>query len=622
MCGIAAILGRWSEERRLAAIKQMRRALRHRGPDAEGGWSDRNARVELAHTRLAILDVSPQGAQPMVAASGQTVVVFNGELYNHQELRRALPDISFRGHSDTEALVETIHQRGFSKAVAASCGMFAIVCWDARLRRMWLARDRFGEKPLYWAVNDGAILIASEPQAILAGIEQKPRLNHDAIADLLHLDYIPAPRCIWAGIHKLPAAHLAWVDADAVDLTPQMRRYWYPPQHSLRLSSDEATERCASLLATVVRSAMDSDVAMGALLSGGVDSTAVVAEMVNAGRGQVRTFTAGFDNPRYDESAEAAAIASHLGTTHTVLPIRGTDAMAAVPRLAKVWQEPFADASMLPTLLISELTRGHVTVALTGDGGDELFLGYSRYRQRPSSLMLRALLPRSIRRKLAAWISPPMQWRQGSASTANLRNKREKLTSLLAAPSAEDALVVLQSRWHDISRIVPGAKAATPSWLPRSGWPEAQRAFDLGVYLPDDLLVKVDRAAMSVGLETRAPMLDHRFAEFALTLDPQLNLTPGRNKDILRKVAERYVPRTLLDRPKRGFAPPIGAWLRQELRTWADDLLSPLRLSRQGILAPEAVATIWAEHRSGVRNWEYKLWGVLMLQSWLDQQGL
>ena len=620
MCGIAGFFDprRRSDPRVYEeVVGAMADRLGHRGPDDRGVWCDGEAGVALGFRRLSILDLSSAGHQPMLSAAGDLVMVFNGEIYNHADLRAALPG-PWRGHSDSEVLLAAIARWGLEAALQRAEGMFAIALWDRRARRLSLARDRFGEKPLYYGWAGGVLLFASELKALACHPCWSGALDRGALGLFLRHAYVPAPYSAYAGIGKLPPGCCISFTAD--DTAADPLAYWSAPERAAAAAATPfagdlaaASERLQALIDRSVALRMIADVPVGVFLSGGIDSSSVTAAMQHARAGKVRSFSIAFGDPRYDESAHAAAVARHLGTAHTELAVTEADCLAVLPRLSEIYDEPFADASAIPTAALCRVTRAEVKVALSGDGGDELFAGYPRYADVAAAWRRRA--SGGARRVAARRIVAAL-----GGSNARLARRGRKLAEGWAHASPESLYGDPMSRWRAGDRLAP----ALP--LPRSAFdaplpdaPSLEQRFmllDALTYLPDDLLVKVDRASMAVGLEARAPLLDHHIAEFAWSLPPAL-MIEGSAKRVLREVLYRRVPRALVDRPKQGFEPPIGRWLREGLRDWADELLSPARLDREGMVDPRVVAARWHEHRSGRRSWTYPLWTILMLQAWL-----
>jgi asparagine synthase (glutamine-hydrolysing) len=637
MCGIA---GCWRPQADVPAdvladtARRMTRPLGHRGPDDEGVWVDAAAGVALGHRRLSIVDLSPLGHQPMASASSRYVLSFNGELYNFPELRDELAGRGHRflGGSDTEVLLAACDEWGLDGALERFNGMFAFALWDHAQRVLHLVRDRLGEKPLYYGWVDGTLLFGSEMRALRAHPDAGGRLDvdRDALSLYLRLNYVPAPHSIYGGVAKLPAGTVLSVRAgDGPGTGTRPKSYWPLAEvvakarsNPLELSEDEATDRLDVLLREAVRMRMHADVPLGAFLSGGIDSSTVVALMQAQADRPVRTFTVGFADPSLDESGHARLVAGHLGTDHTEVHVSPDMALALVPRLGEIYDEPFADPSQLPTIAISEVARRHVTVCLSGDGGDEVFGGYNRYTQGQRAWDVLGRVPLPARRLAAqALLAAPPAVLGRLVPAA----KAQKLAALLRVGSADDVYPALVSAWDEPDSLVVGG--CEPVFPPADGVPaqleglvDRMMFLDTLSTLPDEMLAKVDRASMSVALEVRVPLLDPRVVELAWALPPGLRIKDGKGKWLLRKVLYRYVPRDLVERPKIGFDPPIAEWLRGPLRPWAQELLDPERLQREGYLRPGPVGRCWAEHLSGARNWDYRLWAVLMFQAWLERQ--
>ena len=639
MCGIAGAwdpAGRSSGEELAAIGGGMVSALRHRGPDDEGIWVDEPAGVTLAHRRLSIIDLSAEGHQPMVSGSGRYVISFNGELYNFEALRLELSRLHhrFRGGSDTEVLLAACDEWGLAAALERFNGMFAFALWDASDRTLHLVRDRLGEKPLYYGVLGGTLVFGSE----LGALRAHPRaagaleVDRDALARYLRLNYLPAPQSIYRGVAKMPAAGLLTVRAGdlAAGGPPQPRSYWpfaevvaKARRNRSALDDGDAVDELDRLLQDAVKLRMQADVPLGAFLSGGIDSSTVVALMQAQAERPVRTFTVGFSDPRLDESAHARAVARHLGTDHTEVQLSPDAALDLVPRMPDVYDEPFADPSQLPTTAIAQVARRHVTVCLSGDGGDEVFGGYNRYTQGERAWKLLAPVPPVVRRGAArALLALPPSALSRFVAPA----KAQKLAALLQVGSPAELHPVLVSSWDDPDSLVVGGReqngSSVDDGLPAEleGTAERLMFLDSLTTLPDEMLAKVDRASMSVGLEARVPLLDPRLVELAWALPLGMRIRNGEGKWLLRQVLHRYVPADLVERPKTGFDPPVAAWLRGPLRPWAEALLDPSRLRGEGYLRPEPVTRCWDEHRSGARNWDYRLWAVLMFQAWLERQ--
>jgi asparagine synthase (glutamine-hydrolysing) len=651
MCGFAGAFDPDSEAAWAPNLAAMAKALVHRGPDDEGFWHDAEAGVGLGFRRLAILDLSAEGHQPMVSATGRYVIAFNGEVYNFRALREELATsgAKFRGNSDTEVMLAAFEAWGLAASVPRFVGMFAFALWDRTERRLHLVRDRVGIKPLYWGWSRGALLFGSELTALRRHPAFEARLDRDAVAGFLRFNYVPAPHSIYEGFRKLEPGCIRTFDlaGKAVGGEGRLAAYWSladVARHGLALPFEgderEAVDELERRLSESVALRMIADVPLGAFLSGGIDSSLVVALMLGRATGPVRTFTIGFEEKEYDESPWARTIAQHLGTEHTEHVVTAAEALAAVPRIASLFDEPFSDSSQVPTLLVSELARRHVTVALSGDGGDELFAGYKRYAlfadlkrtlsriprsARPAVGRLLGAVPVGAANRLFGFADPWLK-RYGSGGAAG--DKIRKLAELVALRDDRALYLDLVSHWKNPGLLVAGSTA-------QDRWADGARCpagFDDPIhplmfddtlaYLPDDILVKVDRTSMSVGLEARVPILDHRVIELAWSLPLSLKARNGGTKWALRQVLYRHVPADLVERPKMGFGLPIDVWLRGPLRAWADDLLSESRLKREGLLEPGPIQEKWREHVSGRRNWHYYLWDVLVLQSWREAHGV
>jgi asparagine synthase (glutamine-hydrolysing) len=620
----------------------MTERLRHRGPDDSGAFVDPAAGIALGFRRLSILDLTAAGHQPMVSDCGRFIIVFNGEVYNHGALRTELKRLGhrFRGHSDTEVLLEAISAWGLRAGLERLNGMFAFGLWDRKERSLSLARDRLGEKPLYYGWSGGVFLFGSELKALRAHPAFVAELDRDALALYLRHNYLPSPYCIYRGFAKLSPGHFLVLD-DGRRLASS-QPYWSARDAVLRGLSNpfrgndrEAIEELDELLRDAVKLRMEADVPLGAFLSGGIDSSTVVALMQAQSERPVRTFSIGFHEDGYNEAHHAKAVAAHLGTDHTELYVEEADVLATVGRMPTIYDEPFGDSSQIPTLLVSQLARRDVAVSLSGDGGDELFGGYPRYLA--TKLLWRSIrhFPAPIRKlagRLIRWMPPSTLDRSlGFTSFALDRygrpgvvgEKLHKAAALLEQASFKSVYRGAMSYWPRSCEPVLGGTAPptilmTDIPLPVRDPIEWMMYVDAVMYLPDDILVKVDRASMSVSLEARVPMLDHRIFEFSWRLPFGMRVRRSKTKWLLRQVLARYVPESLFERPKMGFGVPISAWLRGPLREWAEALLDETRMRREGLLDVEAVNRRWREHRRGDRDWEYSLWGLLMFQAWLE----
>lgn len=648
MCGITGILGDVRERETLAARGgAMAATLRHRGPDDGGVWTEPEAGLALAHRRLSILDLSPEGRQPMASACSRFLVVFNGEIYNFRELRRELDQSGrthWRGHSDTEVMLAAIAAWGVEVALRRFVGMFAFALWDRGSRTLTLARDRLGEKPLYYGHQGGTFLFGSELKALRAHPGFRAEIDRNALAMMLRYGYIPAPFSIYRDIRKLPpGSYLTLSPRGPREARPVT--YWSVREAAERGAAApfhgterEAADELERRLGAAIRGQMVADVPLGAFLSGGVDSSAIVALMQTQSSRPVRTFSIGFRETAFNEAEHAEAVARHLGTDHTRLYVTAEQALGVIPRIPTLYDEPYADSSQIPTFLISELARRHVTVSLSGDGGDELFGGYNRYFWVTAIWRRLGRTPRALRGALAAALTTagPAAWDRlfstlrpllpAALRYANPGDKVHKLAEILAARHPEEIYRGLVSLWKEPEAVVPGSREPATVHDDAALWPDLaefqQRMMylDQVTYLPDDILVKVDRAAMGVGLETRVPMLDHRLVEFAWRLPLSMKIRGDERKRLLRRVLYRHVPKELIERPKMGFGIPLAEWLRGPLREWSESLLHEARLGREGWFAPGPIRSRWAEHLSGRRNWSYQLWNVLVFQAWLESQ--
>lgn len=640
MCGIAGVwdLAAFGAELRLKAIaRSMADAIHNRGPDGDGVWCDGDAGLALAHRRLAIIDLTPTGAQPMASAGERYVITFNGEIFNFQELRRELvaAGLAFRGTSDTEVILQGCVHWGIEATIRRLVGMFAFALWDRDERRLHLVRDRLGVKPLYYMQRGRLLLFGSELKALRAAPGWDPEIDRNAVVGLLRHAYVPSPLTIYRDVAKLPPGSRLTVEWNG---TATLSRYWDIRQVAVDgiaaaqrspLSRGEAEERLDALLCDAVRLRMIADVPLGAFLSGGIDSSTVAALMQAQSTRPVKTFSVGFREPGYDESGHAAAVARHLGTDHTELIVEPQRALETIPKIADWYDEPFADSSQIPTFLVSELARRHVTVALSGDGGDELFAGYNRYFWGPRLWNWADRIPHRFRKTIAAGLQslPVAAWDGLGAVLPHrvrppqLGDKVRKVAGLLTAGDPDAIYRSLVSQWDDPLMIVRGGtEPATALWdetIARSvpGFMERMQLLDIMTYLPDDVLTKVDRATMAVGLEGRVPLLDHRVVEFAWTLPQSLKVRDGGGKWLLKRVLARYVPPALTGRPKMGFGVPIDSWLRGALRDWAEDLLSSETLKADGILYPEPIRALWTAYLRGSAG-HYRLWPILMFQAW------
>jgi len=627
MCGICGFLtpgGGVSPD----ALERMTATLVHRGPDDGDMWADAESGIAFGHRRLSILDLSPLGRQPMHSSCGRYVITYNGEVYNHLDLRRQLGDYPFRSTSDTETILAAIRQWGLEGAVGRFVGMFAFGLWDREERTLSLVRDRLGIKPLYYGVSRGAVLFGSELKALRAYPGFDNPIDRNALALYFRHSCIPGSHCIYQGVHKLTPGTMAIFGQGRTE--PELRTYWSARDVWLkgmnapyRGTLDEAADDLEALLREAVGMRMLSDVPLGAFLSGGIDSSTVVALMQAQSSRPVKTFAIGFEEAAFNEGDHARAVAAHLGTDHTELILRPKDLLDVVPLIPKYWDEPFADSSQIPTFCVSRLTREQVTVSLSGDGGDELFAGYRRYfymdkwplvarvpypvRSLASKILPR--LPAAFFKFFGPW-GPKVRWRLDALAMRRFPEFYRHLFSHLQHPE----------------ELVPGAVDIPTAMMDPHNTISDDRfcqmaLWDIVGYLPDDILTKVDRASMAVGLEARVPILDHRVVEFAASLPTEMKVREGQGKQVLRRVLSRHVPARLVDRPKAGFGVPIQSWLGNELRDWAESLLSPEVIRDQGILDADSVGRMWQAYLAGDLHWNFCLWDVLMFQAWIEELG-
>jgi asparagine synthase (glutamine-hydrolysing) len=614
----------------------MTSAIVHRGPDDVGLWVDSQARVAFGHRRLSIIDLTEAGQQPMVSANGRWVIAYNGEMYNTSAIRELLGEMKYQGHSDTEVLVEAFAQWGVEVTISRINAMFAFAAWDIQENELWLARDRFGEKPLYYGWHGNVLLFGSELKALAAVEGFSPDIDRQALGMLIRKISIPAPSTIYRGIKKLTPGSVLRIRGGQD--RPEAVRFWDPATAARDTKvnpprGEEVVDELEELLTSVVKSRMESDVPLGAFLSGGVDSSTVVALMQKSSSQQVKTFTIGFSEAGYDESPHAKAVAQHLQTNHTELKLTASDALAVIPKLPRIYDEPFSDSSQIPTYLVSALAREHVTVALSGDGGDELFGGYDRYRVFDRLQKYRGKVPGGVLNLSGRALSSLSveTWNkigQSSISAVAPKSVRirtgervHKLAKLLQSQSDGDLYQNLLSVNSDPASLVIGyveQTSETERTFHRSSFEDAMMT-DTYDYLPDDILVKVDRASMAVSLEVRVPLLDPDVFSFAWGLHPDDRVQNGIGKWPLRQLLNRYVPAEIVERPKMGFVVPINKWLRAELREWASELLDGQLLQQQGYFHAEPIVRMWDEHVSGTADRSTELWPILMFQAWLQE---
>lgn len=626
MCGLAGYLSfnnkNDSSDAQLV-LQNMGRGIQRRGPDSSGTWSD--CYVGFVHTRLAIVDLSDAGQQPMHSQCGRYAIAFNGEIYNHLELRQLLAnnsEISWRGHSDTETLLACFSEWGIDKTLQSCVGMFAIALWDKKENRLTLARDRVGEKPLYWGWQNDVLLFGSELKALKVHPSFNAEISRDALCLLLRHNYIPAPHTIYQGIHKLQPGHYLSVELSGNERKETLHQYWSYEKvvqeglaNPFSGSPDQAVKHLESLIAQSINGQLISDVPLGAFLSGGIDSSLIVSIMQSLSSTPVKTFSIGFDDKKYDEAIFASEVASHLGTEHTEMYVSDKDILDVIPLLPEVYCEPFADSSQLPTYLVSKMARQHVTVALSGDAGDELFGGYTPYRFTPKYWNYARNIPLPIRKLASRYID-----------MLPVNPKVKKLIECMAAQNPQLFYRNIISHWLNPEEVVKGSNEPSTafnhstSFPDNGGYVDWMMSVDAQVYMADDILVKVDRAAMYNSLETRVPLLDHRVIEFAWQLPTTLKIRDGVGKWPLREILYKRVPKSMIERPKKGFSVPLASWLRGPLRDWAEHLISYHRLEDEGYFNAAAVRSCWSQHIQGKADYSRKLWSILMFQSWLEKQ--
>ncbi len=645
MCGIAGFINT-SQVGHESICRKMVATLHHRGPDHSDVWISKDHGIALGHARLSILDLSTAGHQPMTSSCGRYVMTFNGEIYNHLQLRKKLSlsgySASWRGHSDTETLLATFSVWGVKKTLQECVGMFALALWDNKEKKLTLTRDRIGEKPVYYGWQGSSFLFGSELKALKAHPEFQNNINRDSLCLLLRHNTISSPYSIYQGVSKLAPGSILTLNLSNKEI--EVETYWSMKEvvqsalnNPFEGSEQEALLELEAVLSQSVSDQMISDVPLGAFLSGGIDSSTVVALMQSQSSNKVKTFSIGFNEKGYDEAKHAKDVAEHLGTDHTELYVTSSEALNVIPQLPVMFDEPFSDSSQIPTYLVSKLAKRNVDVSLSGDGGDELFGGYNRHIWVKSIWNRTGHLPLFSRRLILYAITSlsPTTWNQffrmcSSVFPSRYRvsqpgDKMYKLASVIASESPDAMYRDLVSHWSRPDSIVLGSKEPetlldNPSLLPDLFDVEQRMMFlDTVTYLSDDILTKVDRAAMSVSLETRVPMLDHRVVEFAWRLPLNMKIKNGQGKWILRQLLHKHVPKNLVERPKMGFGVPMDIWLRGPLRDWAENLLETSRLEQEGFFNAEAVRTKWNEHISGKRDWQHHLWDVLMFQAWLEK---
>jgi len=627
MCGIVGFFKEkqgFSADEVQSCLQKMTDAISHRGPDSAGRWYDINDQIALGHRRLAILDLSESGHQPMLSDDDRYVIAFNGEIYNHLEIRQEIENstqnVIWKGHSDTETLLKAIQVFGWEETLQRLVGMFAIALWDQQQKELTLARDRMGEKPLYWGWSGGTLLFGSELKALKAYPEFNAEIDRDALALLLRYNYIPAPYSIYRDIEKLLPGHFVKIKIGQTREEVSPISYWSlkeTVEKGISAPFNGSDAEAIDLLEHTIKQSlvgqMAADVPLGAFLSGGVDSSTIVALMQAESKKPIKTFAIGFDEPGYNEAEYAKAVAEHLGTEHTEFYVTAKDALEVVPLLSSIFCEPFADSSQIPTYLVSKMAKQHVTVALSGDAGDELFGGYNTYQLLPKIWKIVSPLPTPVR-KLASKL----------LSGLPMPEKLLKLVEVLPVNNRAEFYNLVISHWKNAEQLVIGAKKVPAALTDKSQWSNVESfeewmmSIDAQQYMIDDILVKVDRAAMANSLEVRVPMLDHRVVELAWQLPIDMKIRDKSGKWVLREVLYNYVPKELIERPKKGFSIPLAQWLRGPLREWAEPLIAEKRLTEEGYFYPDKIIQAWEEHLQGKKDNSSKLWSILMFQSWLD----
>ena len=647
MCGISGFISKdyMHSESYIKILNNFNTALSHRGPDASDIWYDEQNRIGMAHRRLSILDLTDAGSQPMISEDGNYVLVFNGEIYNHLEIRKKLSKSSYKSHSDTETILHAFQEWGLEKTLKNTVGMFALALWDRNTKALYLARDRFGEKPLYYGFTNDNFVFSSELKAIKKFPGFNSEINRQSLSLFFKYSYIPTPYSIYRGINKLPPGtfikieNYGDINKSNINLNPVF--YWNfkkiienAQKNLYNISDNEAIDLIENQLNKTISNQMISDVPLGAFLSGGIDSSLIVALMQKQSNKTIQTFTIGFNENNFNEATYAKDVAKHLNTDHTELYVTSKDALSVIPLLSNIYDEPFADSSQIPTYLVSKLTQSHVTVSLSGDGGDEVFGGYNRYifanniwdNLKPCPNFLRFGI-----KNILTSISPTKYDNLnkflkllGHSSINNLGDKIYKFAELLNVNNEFDVYLNLVSQWTNTNDLILNSSEPLTTITNFNSWPKLDNythwmmAIDTLTYLPDDILTKVDRAGMATSLETRIPFLDHNLVEMAWRLPLNMKIRNGQSKWILRQILDKYVPNELIDRPKMGFGVPIDLWLRGPLKEWGSELLNYTRLKNEGFFNPDIVINKWNEHQSGKRNWQHQIWSLLMFQNWLD----
>jgi len=654
MCGIAGFYQSFQQSyNSKEVIRSMTDSIRHRGPDNSDFWISPEKKMVFGHRRLSVLDLSASGTQPMLSACETLVLSFNGEIYNHKSLRQQLLALGkapvWHGHSDTETLLACFAAWGVAETLRSAVGMFAISLWDLTHKTITLARDRLGEKPLYWGWSNNVFLFGSELKSLKTHPLFDAEIDRNSLTLLLRYGYIPAPFSIYRGIHKLLPGHFLQIPFGSLDLSSAKTLlptpYWSINEavsnglaSQFEGTATDAVDAVEHQLGQSVQDQMLSDVPLGAFLSGGIDSSLIVSIMQAQTNLPVRSFTIGFEEKGFNEAEHAMAVARHLGTQHTEIYVQPNDALSVIPQLPQMFCEPFSDSSQIPTFLVSQMAKQHVTVALSGDGGDEIFGGYNRYIAAQKIWKPAQNAPLFVRKALAGGLNmvPPARWDQlfdilkpvlpRSLQLSIPGEKARKLSAVLSTTNGKEYYCQLISCWSDPNNVVLGGVEPITKVTDYDNWPStdclehSMMAMDLQTYLADDILCKVDRAAMANSLEVRVPMLDHRVVELAWKMPLEFKIRDGKGKWLLRQILYKHVPKELVERPKAGFGIPLDSWLRGTLKEWAEELLNESRLIQEGFFNPEPIRTMWIEHLSGKKNWQYHLWNILMFQAWLEQQ--
>jgi asparagine synthase (glutamine-hydrolysing) len=641
MCGIIGFIDHHNGTAQSAeTITAMTDKIRHRGPDGSGVWIDKQANVALGHRRLSIVDLSPLGQQPMLSSDKRWIIIFNGEIYNFQDIRYDLErlGVTLKGHSDTEVLAEALAAWGAETTFGRLLGMFALAAYDTQSRKLYLCRDQLGIKPLYWGIVGGVLFFGSELKAFKPHPAWQPEINRNVAASYMRFGYVPDRDSIWHGIEKLEPG--TFISIDTTTLHPTRTSYWSIEQSMQQgsmsmanfTSDKEATDALEALLTDAVQRQMVADVPLGAFLSGGIDSSTVVALMQKLSSQPVQTFSIGFEEEGYNEAIFAKEVANHLGTDHSELYVTPAEALEVVPFLSEMYDEPFADSSQIPTYIVSKFARSHVTVCLSGDGGDELFAGYSRYDYLLQLMQDANGLPEPVRKAIAGMIRAipnPLLSLAGRilpiGSKADFANRIKNYAQGWAT-GPHDRYLQMLGHWQTPNDVVNGASEPLPLALSSAAKKIApdmlsrMQYIDLKTYLAEDILTKVDRASMAVSLESRVPLLDHRLCDFAWSLPGQYKVRDGKSKWLLREVLYRHVPKELIDRPKMGFGVPIDSWLRGPLKEWAWSLLNPDTINKHGLLTSKPIQQFWDAHQKRECDWHYPLWTALMMQDWLEKE--